>query len=199
MPASSFRCDSCACSSASSSSTPLRIAASSASTALLRDSSSCSSRAATMLSPFSSISRSVCSAASRWVSRCAVAICLALSSNASIVFCVHTQAAGLASEIIRGEGRGRHRHAAAAAARTYSKSRAGKGCYTVAALRGRRRVTPAERDKLDGGSLRSSTLDEGKTSWQDQLDEVVVVHRVCQPPSIDCVSTCTHTMLLGYR
>ena len=111
MPASSFRCDSCACSSASSSSTPLRIAASSASTALLRDSSSCSSRAATMLSPFSSISRSVCSAASRWVSRCAVAICLALSSNASIVFCVHTQAAGLASEIIRGEGRGRHRHA----------------------------------------------------------------------------------------
>ena len=198
MPASSFRCDSCACSSASSSSTPLRIAASSASTALLRDSSSCSSRAATMLSPFSSISRSVCSAASRWVSRCAVAICLALSSNASIVFCVHTQAAGLASEIIRGEGRGRHRHASRSS--TYLFKVTGRQS-TVAALRGRRRVTPrlAERDKLDEGSLRSSTLDEGKTSWQDQLDEVVVVHRVCQPPLIDCVSTCTctRTMLLG--
>ena len=198
MPASSFRCDSCACSSASSSSTPLRIAASSASTALLRDSSSCSSRAATMLSPFSSISRSVCSAASRWVSRCAVAICLALSSNASIVFCVHTQAAGLASEIIRGEGRGRHRHASRSS--TYLFKVTGRQS-TVVALRGRRRVTPelAERDKLDEGSLRSSTLDEGKTSWQDQLDEVVVVHRVCQPPLIDCVSTCTctRTMLLG--
>ena len=102
MPASSFRCDSCACSSASSSSTPLRIAASSASTALLRDSSSCSSSAAAMLSPFSSMSRSVCSAASRWVSRCAVAICLALSSNASIVFCVRTKAIGLASESMCG-------------------------------------------------------------------------------------------------
>ena len=174
MPASSFRCDSCACSSASSSSTPLRIAASSASTALLRDSSSCSSRAATMLSPFSSISRSVCSAASRWVSRCAVAICLALSSNASIVFCVHTQAAGLASEIIRGEGRGRHRHAAAAVARTYSKSRAGKGyCRCTEGEKAGYSGGVAERDKLDEGSLRSSTLDEGKTSWQDQLDEVV--------------------------
>ena len=85
----------------------------------------------------------------------------------------------------------------AAAARTYSKSRAGN--LALSLLKGRRRVTPhlAERDKLDEGSLRSSTLDEGKTSWQDQLDEVAVVHRVCQPPLIDCVSTCTRTMLLG--